>query len=81
MTYKDLKDPRVKEVRKKYRVTHTEEISTYQKQYKQDHKEERNAKTVCGCGGSFSSKSRAKHYRTDIHQAYETLAKLELTEN
>ena len=81
MTYKDPRDPRVKEVRKKYRVTHTEEIATYQKQYKQDHKEERNAKTVCGCGGSFSSKSRAKHYRTDMHQAYEALAKLELTEN
>ena len=81
MTYTDPQDPRVKEVRKKYRSTHTEEISTYQKQYKQDHKEERNAKTSCGCGGSFSSKSRAKHYRTNMHQAYETHAKLELTEN
>ena len=81
MTYTDPQDPRVKEVRKKYRATQTQEISTYQKQYKQDHKEERNAKTSCGCGGSFSSKSRAKHYRTDMHQVYETLAKLELTEN
>ena len=53
----------------------------FQKQYKQDHKEERNAKTACGCGGSFSSKSRASHYRTDKHQVYETLAKLEFTEN
>ena len=53
----------------------------FQKQYKQDHKEERNAKTECGCGGIFASKHKAKHYRTDRHQAYETLAKLELTEN
>jgi hypothetical protein len=53
----------------------------FQKQYKQDHKEERNAKTVCGCGGSFSSKSRASHFRTDKHQAFEALAKLEFTEN
>ncbi len=53
----------------------------FQRQYRQDHKEERNSKTECSCGGSFSSKHKAKHYRTDMHQAYEALAKLELTEN
>ena len=76
MTYRDPQDPRVKEVREKFRTTHTEEIATYKKQYDQDHKEERNAKTACGCGGIFALKHRAKHYRTDMHQAYEALAKL-----
>ena len=69
------------EKRKEYLERTKEARAEFQKQYKQDHKEERNAKTSCGCGGSFSSKSRAKHYRTDMHQVYETLAKLELTEN
>jgi hypothetical protein len=76
MTYRDPQDPRVKEVREKFRTTHTEEIATYKKQYDQD----RNAKTACGCGGIFAFKHRAKHYRTDMHQAYEALAKLQLSE-
>ena len=53
----------------------------YNRQYNQEHTEERNAKTACVCGGIFALKHRARHYRTDIHQAYEAHAKLELTEN
>ena len=55
-------------------MTYTQKDKEYQKQYKQDHKEERNAKTTCCCGDSFSLKHRARHYRTNKHQAY---AKLE----
>jgi hypothetical protein len=66
MTCKDPQDPRVKEVREKYRTTHTEDIATYKKQYDQDHKEEHNAKTACDCGGIFALKHRAKLYRTDM---------------
>ena len=69
------------EKRKEYLERTKEVRAEYKKQYDQDTKEERNAKTDCGCGGIFALKHRAKHYRTDKHQAYEALAKLELTEN
>ena len=60
-----------------YKMPYTQKDKEYQKQYKQDHKEERNAKTACCCGGSFTLKHRAKHYRTNKHQAYEAYSKLE----
>ena len=59
----------------------TQREKAFQRQYRQDHKEEHNAKTECGCGGIFASKHKAKHYRTNMHQSYEAIAKLELTEN
>ena len=60
-----------------YKMPYTQKDKEYQKQYKQYHKEERNAKTACCCGGSFTLKHRAKHYRTNKHQAYEAYSKLE----
>ena len=43
----------------------------YARQYRQDHKEERNKKSDCPCGGKYVEKSKARHMRTLIHQKWQ----------
>ena len=50
-----------------------EYMKQYLQQYRQDHKEERNAKTECECGGRYANKHKAKHFRTQLHQAFTTI--------
>ncbi len=52
----------------------------YMKQYRQDHKEEiearKNKQIECSCGGHYLEKHKARHMRTLIHQNWlEALAK------
>ncbi len=47
----------------------------YQKKYKQEHKEqldiEKNRKVLCECGGNYTLKMRARHFRTKKHEDFE----------
>lgn len=54
---------KVKESRKKYDETHKEEIKESQKKYREAHKE----KTTCECGGCYTYRHKAEHFRTKRH--------------
>ena len=51
---------------KKYRETHKEEIKESNKKYSEAHKE----KTTCECGGCYTSRHKAEHFRTKRHIAH-----------
>ena len=58
---------KVKEKDKKYRETHKEELIETRKKYSDEHKEKLSEKTTCECGGCYTYKNKAQHFRTKRH--------------
>ena len=56
--------------KKKYDNDNREEKNNKAKQYRSDHKEEINKKIICGCGGQYTHKNKARHERTSKHHKY-----------
>ena len=57
-----------------YRHDNKEAIAIQQKQYRQENKEaiaiQQKQKFNCECGGKYSNRNKAKHLRTQKHQAF-----------
>jgi hypothetical protein len=47
--------------------------SNYNKTYYEKNKDTLNIKQKCGCGGSYSIKSKVKHNNTRLHKLFERI--------
>ena len=60
------------EYNKKYNEEHKEEKNEHNKKYYEEHKEKINKKINCECGGKYIKQSRARHFKTKLHQGWIT---------
>ena len=64
---------------KEYKEQHKEQIVEQQREYRIKNKEQlkmrQNTKCVCECGGRFTISNKAKHYKSEMHQAFEEAGK------
>ena len=71
---KEERKRRCREYDKKYREEHKEEKKERDKKYKEEHKEEigkkKKAKFNCECGGKYQQSTKARHFKTERHQAF-----------
>tara|TARA_R110000803_G_scaffold60768_1_gene120210 strand:- start:302 stop:889 length:588 start_codon:yes stop_codon:yes gene_type:complete len=71
--YEDHKEY-LNEYNKNYREDHKEDKKEYDKKYKEDNKEvikaKKSVKHICPCGGKYSHNHKARHEKSQRHQAY-----------
>jgi adenylate kinase family enzyme len=56
--------------RKEYYDDNKDELKTRCKKYKDEHKEEINAKHTCECGGRYANPYKSRHIKSKKHQDY-----------
>ena len=59
-----------KEDKKNYYKENKEEICEYSRKYNEEHKEIRNEKHICPCGGKFTYINKTQHEKTQKHKTY-----------
>jgi predicted GIY-YIG superfamily endonuclease len=59
-----------KEYSAKYKIEHREEIKELNAKYQAEHSEKINEKFICECGGKFTHKHKARHFKTKKHKEY-----------
>ena len=68
--YHEKNKERDNEKHRAYRLAHKEEQNEYNKEYYQAKKEQINEKFKCDCGGCYTHKHKAEHFRTKKHISY-----------
>jgi len=69
--YREKNKQMLNEKRKEYGDNNKDRIKEYNKKWYESNKELLFAKIECECGGTTCIKHKAKHFKTNLHKAFE----------
>ena len=69
-TYYEANKEKIKEADKAYREANREKITEKSKEYYEANRKKFTEKFNCECGGHYTIKHKARHFRTNKHQEY-----------
>ena len=72
--YREQNKEEINQKHKKYREQNKEKINEINKKYNQEHKEQikekMNKQFNCECGGKYTPRNKARHFKSKLHQTY-----------